>query len=277
MEPIVATLIENRLLPGGCHVLRVTCDDALRRAPGSQPGHAQPGQFVQMLAQPSRYLLRRPMSILDEGDGWRSFLVKPVGPASRELVALAPGAPVDASPPLGRGFPPVVELAGRPLLLVGGGFGIAPLHFLARRLDAGPRSADYAILYGGRSRCDLEMEVLTGVRGRVLPSTDDGSLGFRGTCVQLAAAEIERLGAAAGAAVVLACGPHAMMAELHAAVRNRVAQVYVSLEEVMACGVGACMGCVTPSRRGYVPVCTEGPVFTSDEVLDLETEVRRAG
>lgn len=272
MVVIGTTLIDNRLLPGGCHVLRVGFDDACQVGPTSLPG-----QFVQMLAHPSRHLLRRPMSILDEGDGWRSFLVKPVGPASRELVALAPGAAVDASPPLGRGFPPAAELAGRPLLLVGGGFGIAPLHFLARRLDALPRPVDYAILYGGRSRHDLEMDVLSDVRGRVLPSTDDGSLGFRGTCVQMAELELKRLGSAAAEAAVLACGPQAMMAALHDAVRDRVDQIYVSLEEVMACGVGVCMGCVTPSRRGYVPVCTEGPVFASDEVLGLEAEVRRGG
>lgn len=214
------------------------------------------------------------MSIHDEGDGWRSFLLKPVGPASRELAALAAGGALDTSPPLGRGFAPAAALAGTPLLLVGGGFGIAPLHFLARRLDALGGRVNYRILYGGRSARDLEMEALAAVNGPVLPSTDDGSLGFRGTCVELAEQLVTSAGTASARLVVLACGPHAMMAALHATLHGRVARVEVSLEEVMACGVGVCMGCVTPSVRGYVPVCTEGPVFQSDEVFGPAAEAR---
>ena len=261
--------MDNVRLSGGTHLLRVAFDGANAARPV-----AQPGQFVQMLAAPSQHLLRRPMSIHDEGDGWRSFLVKPVGPASRELTSHAAGAAIDASPPLGRGFAPVAELARTPLLLVGGGFGIAPLHFMARRLDALPAGADYRILYGGRTARALELESLAGVRGPVLPATDDGSLGFHGTCVDLAARIVNEAGAAASRFVVLTCGPHAMMAALHAALHGRVARVEVSLEEVMACGVGVCMGCVTPSVRGYLPVCTEGPVFRSDEVFAPGGEAR---
>lgn len=255
-------MIANAPLAGGAHLLRVACEDARAESPVSLPG-----QFVQLLPVPSVHLLRRPMSIHDEGDGWRSFLVKPVGPASREITGLAPGAALDIGPPLGRGFASAAELAEHPLLLVGGGFGIAPLHFLARRLDALGTRADYRILYGGRNRRDLELEALAGVRGPVLPSTDDGSLGFHGTCVDLARELVAAAGAAGSRTIVLSCGPHAMMAALHRSLRGRVMRVDVSLEEVMACGVGVCMGCVTPSAHGYVPVCTEGPVFASDEVF----------
>jgi len=248
-------------------LLRVEFETARAASP-----EAVPGQFVQMLAAPSCHLVRRPMSIHDEGDGWRTFMVKPVGPASRELVGLAPGDRIDASPPLGNGFPAGLAQEAR-LVLVGGGFGIAPLHFLARWLDAATPAAPvrYTILYGGRTARDVEMDVLDGVRGAVLPSTDDGTLGFHGTCVALAQRELEKLGSAAAASTtVVACGSHAMMQALHRAVHGLAGRVLVSLEEVMACGVGVCMGCVTPSRRGYVPICTEGPVFASDEVFDVE-------
>jgi dihydroorotate dehydrogenase electron transfer subunit len=233
---------------------------------------AQPGQFVQMLAAGSIHLLRRPMSVHDEGDGWRTFMVKPVGPASRELVRLAAGDRLDVSPPLGRGFAPAEELVRSPLLLVGGGFGVAPLHFLARRLDALGQPQQYTIVYGGRTARDVELDVLTGIRGRVLPSTDDGTLGHRGTCVDLAVEILRQAGSDAARTIVLTCGPHAMMAALHAALHGRVARIEVSLEEVMGCGVGVCMGCVTPSVRGYVPVCVEGPVFRSDEVFGFVQE-----
>jgi len=260
--------MENRPLSGGSHLLRVA--DPGARAPAPV---AHPGQFAQILAHPSQHLLRRPMSIHDEGDGWRTFMVKPVGPASRELVALQPGDTLDVTPPLGRGFPPMAELAGAQLVLVGGGFGVAPLHFLARQLDALPAPPPYKLLYGGRTAADLELDVLAGVRGTVLPSTDDGSRGFHGTCVDLARGEVERAGGGAARIVVMACGSHGMMLALHRALHGRVARLLVSLEEVMACGVGVCMGCVTPSVRGYVPICTDGPVFASEDVFDLQLGV----
>lgn len=260
----MATVIENRRLRGGAHLLRI--DDATASA--ASPS-AQPGQFALLLARPSQHLLRRPMSIHDEGDGWRSYMVKPIGPASRELVALRPGDQVDASPPLGNGFPQPAALGAGPLFLVGGGFGIAPLHFLARRLDALPRVPAYHILYGGRRECDIELEALAGVHGEILPSTDDGSLGFHGTCVDLCVELLGRTGAAARQATVLTCGPHAMMAALVMAVRERVRDVLVSLEEIMACGVGVCMGCVTRTCDGYVPICTHGPVFRGTDVIGV--------
>jgi dihydroorotate dehydrogenase electron transfer subunit len=256
--------MDNRPLSGGSHLLRIGFDEARAARPV-----ARPGQFVQMLASPSCHLVRRPMSIHDEGDGWRSFMVKPVGPASRELVRLRPGDGIDVTPPLGNGFPQTLGQGGGQLLLVGGGFGVAPLHFLARRLDT--TAVKYTLLYGGRTAADVELEVLDGVRGAVQPSTDDGTLGFRGTCVELARRELESMGRdAAARTTVVTCGSHAMMLALHRAVRGLAARVLVSLEEVMACGVGVCMGCVTPSVRGYVPICTEGPVFASDEVFDVE-------
>ncbi|UCE02605.1 MAG: dihydroorotate dehydrogenase electron transfer subunit [Candidatus Latescibacterota bacterium] len=226
-----------------------------------------------LLAKPSQHLVRRPMSILDEGDGWRSYMVKPVGPATRELVATRVGDPLEASEPLGNGFPLPEELGPGPLLLVGGGFGIAPLHFLARRLDAMRHPPKYSILYGGRTARDVEREVLDDVLGPVLPSTDDGTLGFHGTCVDLCVREVERMEQRTASAVVLTCGPHAMMRALFDAVQDRVPTIHVSLEEIMACGVGVCMGCVAHTREGYVPICTHGPVFAAGEIFGFEHQL----
>lgn len=259
-----ARLLENVPLSGGSHCLRLEVAEARDDAPV-----AQPGQFSMLLRDPSQHLIRRPMSVLDEGDGWRSFMVKPVGPASRELTAAAPGDWIDLSEPLGKGFPAVAELADGPLLLVGGGFGVAPMHFLARRLDAASVT-DYSILYGGRTAGDLEPEVLDGVAGPVLLSTDDGSCGFAGTCVDLAVQQLEALGNRAAQTRVLTCGSNAMMRALYDAVHERVAQVLVSLEEIMGCGVGVCMGCVAPTHSGYVPICTHGPVFPGASVFGAD-------
>ena len=216
------------------------------------------------------------MSIHDEGDGWRSFMVKPVGPATRELVARQPGDLIDVTPPLGNGFPIARQLGEGPVLLVGGGFGVAPMHFLARLLDANPSAPEYQILYGGRTQSDVELDVLTGLRGDILCATDDGSLGFHGTCVDLCAAQLDAMGRRAAEAIVLTCGPHAMMQALHAKVQDRVREIYASLEEVMACGVGVCMGCVAQTRQGWVPICTSGPVFRAGDVFGLERKTDHA-
>jgi dihydroorotate dehydrogenase electron transfer subunit len=269
---MAASVIENRRLAGESHLLRIEDPEARAGSPRSRPG-----QFALLLASPSRHLIRRPMSVHDEGDGWRSFMVKPVGPASRELAALQPGDFVECSPSFGNGFPAPEALASSSLLLVGGGFGIAPLHFLARRLDALPRTPAYRILYGGRSARDVELDALTGIGGEVLPSTDDGSLGFHGTCVDLCVDVLRRegvdgKGGTGSRWIVLTCGPHAMMEALFEAVDPLVQRVYVSLEEVMACGVGVCMGCVARTREGYVPICTQGPVFEGGQVFGLEMD-----
>lgn len=262
---IRAQLLENVPLSGGSHRLRVAYEDAVAASPV-----AQPGQFAMLLRDPSVHLVRRPMSILDEGDGWRSFMVKPVGSASLELASSDVGDWFDVSQPLGVGFPQPLELGEGPLLLVGGGFGVAPMNFLARQLDASALTHDYRILYGGRSQSDLEPEVLDGIQGELFLSTDDGSAGFKGTCVDLAVQQLADLGDRAAQAKVLTCGSNAMMKALFDAVQDGVASVLVSLEEIMGCGVGVCMGCVTPTRHGYVPICTHGPVFAGEEVFGAD-------
>lgn len=259
-------MIENRALSGGSRLLRVHDPAARVGAPRSSPG-----QFAMLAAHPTLHLLRRPMSIHDEGDGWRSFMVKPVGPASAEIASIPVGGAIDVSPPFGIGFD--LAALSDPLLLVGGGFGVAPLHFAARRLDAGVGPGDYRIFYGGRRRGDVELDVLDGIRGPVLPSTDDGSLGFHGTCVDLTVQELASLGSRASDVTILTCGPHAMMQALVTAVGSSVREIFVSLEEIMACGVGVCMGCVCRTRAGYVPVCTHGPVFRAGDVFGVAPEV----
>jgi dihydroorotate dehydrogenase electron transfer subunit len=199
-------------------------------------------------------------------------MVKPVGPASSEIASMRAGESLDVSPPLGKGFPPAQVLAPDPLLLVGGGFGIAPLHFLAKQLEAISGAVDYRVLYGGRTRDDVELEVLEGLEGEVLPSTDDGSLGFHGTCVELAQRVLNEAGKRASRFTVLTCGSHAMMQALFSAVSSHVRQIYVSVEEIMGCGVGVCMGCVVPTPDGLVPACTHGPVFAGPTVFGEEVQ-----
>ena len=267
---ILTTLIDNTPLAGGAHLLRVACEDACATHPV-----AHPGQFVQMLPVPSPHLLRRPMSIHDEGDGWRSFLVKPVGAGDPRAHGSGAGGGARLSPPLRtrvrdrrRTWPPPA---------------------LARRRRFRHRAA---ALPGSPARGARQGRATTGSCTAAAPGATSNwrrSRASEARCcpapttaraASTAPASISpgswsrTAGAAASRFAVLSCGPHAMMAALHAALRGRVARLDVSLEEVMACGVGVCMGCVTASVHGYVPVCTAGPVFASDEVFEPDGAVR---
>jgi NAD(P)H-flavin reductase len=155
--------------------------------------------------------------------------------------------------PLGRGFsaPP----AGRRAILVGGGVGIAPLAILQDELEG-----DVTVLLGFRDGARAEgAALLDGAR----IATDDGSSGHHGLVTDLLAAEIER----DPAAVVYACGPAGMLEGVRAMCANSGVPAQLALEAGMACGFGACFGCVVPrSGGGYLRVCVDGPVIDAAEL-----------
>jgi NAD(P)H-flavin reductase len=218
---------------------------------------AAPGQFVMVGVPGGRFLLRRPIS-LHSVDGERvRLLVEARGEGSAVLTAAEVGDTLPLAGPLGSGFP----LEGvRAALLVAGGIGAAPLQFVADELVAaevpvvgafGFRDAAQARLLGA-----FELDPLW-------VASDDGSVGRRGTAVDL----LDSIDVPDGA-TVFACGPAAMVAALTPWVAARGLRAYASLEAHMACGAGACHGCVVPTRAGYRRVCADGPVFALD---DLET------
>lgn len=248
-------VLKNQELVPGVFLMRL-------EAPEMATG-AQPGRFVMLgCGQDSgEPLLKRPFSIhdADPATGEIAILYRVVGRGTELLSRLAPDAFVEALGPLGRGFD--LGLAHSQAFVAGGGMGIAPLLFLARRLK--DRGVQVAFLHGARTRSELLPETyLATFPGQVMLATDDGSAGVKGLVTQL-------LGEAVTLqpAVIYACGPRPMLRAVHAiAERNRVA-CQASLEEKMACGLGACMGCATKTASGdYARVCAEGPVFMTREI-----------
>jgi NAD(P)H-flavin reductase len=187
-----------------------------------------PGQFF-MLEAPGR-LLPRPMSLCQAPPGELAFLIDPIGPGTRALCSLAPGDPIHVLGPLGNGFDLGVE---RPLL-VAGGIGIAPMPFLAEALGGAPallgfrsdRHAEAAALVPG-AEVVVEPRLVT----ELLPD-DPGD--------------------------VLACGPEPMLE----AVRALIPGAQLAWEAPMACGYGACYGCVVEREGTFVRLCVEGPVLS---------------
>lgn len=235
----------------------------LRLAPGCR-FDALPGQFAMVRAGGSTApLLRRPFSLhrYDAKSGEFEILFKIVGQGTAILAEAKAGQRLDALAPLGNGFGETGKLP----LLVGGGAGVAPLMFFAEHLLANGKSPK--LLLGGRTESDLlchdEFQCLyvpTSV------ATEDGSAGTAGYVTEVLAQVLK--GADRHAVSVHACGPIPMLSAVARLCAGYDVKCEVSLESRMACGMGACLGCMVKAADGKnVRVCKEGPVFDARELL----------
>jgi dihydroorotate dehydrogenase electron transfer subunit len=223
---------------------------------------ARPGQFVMVSLPAPGFHLRRPLSIHRRRGDAVALLIETRGGGTEVLAASSPGAELQMSGPLGNGFP--IEGTGH-ALLIGGGVGLAPLQFLADELaDRGIPAQAYA---GVRGAGQLELlELLT--LPALVTATEDGSRGVPGTVVDALRQSPAAAVAARHGGVVFACGPLAMLAAVRDWAAGHGARGYASLEAHMACGTGACHGCVVPiADGGYARVCAEGPVLPLAQVV----------
>ena len=235
------------------------------------PADPRPGQFY-MLAAGERWggghgerpFLPRAFSFarvqpLAGGQGADlQFLLEDVGPGTRRLGEVESGDALALLGPLGVGFRAPAD--GRRPLLVGGGIGAAPILCWDDELRGA--GEEPTVLLGFRSAAHAEAAAL--FAGTPDVSTDDGSAGRRALVTEPLRAELER----DPGAVVYACGPEPMLAAVRALCAELAVPAQLALEAGMACGYGACFGCVVPTVDGYERVCVEGPVFAADRLLD---------
>lgn len=219
----------------------------------------RPGQFVHIrLNDTFEPLLRRPFSIADcdAGNGTLTLIYRVVGRGTALMTRLKPGDSLDSMGPLGNGF----TLTGKRPLLIGGGMGLAPLVMLAKTFCSCPAT----LLMGGRNEQELFWSsVFAGVCPNIHTTTDDGSVGHRGFTVDLLPELLDTNNFDA----VYGCGPHAMLKGVAEIAARHGVSCQVSLEEYMACGVGACLSCTCAGSSGKRhKVCTDGPVFRAEEV-----------
>ncbi|MEW6724861.1 MAG: dihydroorotate dehydrogenase electron transfer subunit [Bacillota bacterium] len=217
-----------------------------------------PGQFVMVQAGHEGARLRRPLSLHRFDAGRVELLYRVVGSGTRWLAGLAPGEQLELLGPLGRGFPLHPD---RPAVLVGGGIGGAPLVALAEA--RGRAEVPTLVLLGARQAAELvAVDRFRDLGCRVEVATDDGSAGRHGLVTQWLPEAMADFGEEA---VIYGCGPQGMLRALMTL--DPRFTVYLSLEERMACGVGACLGCaVAAADGGYLRVCRDGPVFAREEV-----------
>ena len=241
----VAEVTANERL--GAYVLLSARDEL--RAP-------QPGQFYMLMAAERwgggagerPYLPRAFSYARAQEDGTLDFLLEAVGPGTQRLAELQPGDGLHLVGPLGIGFNPPGD--GRRALLVGGGIGTAPLLCLHEQM-----LPDAPVLLGFRSAAHADAASLFG--SETIVATDDGSVGHSGLVTELLMDRLE-------GAEVYACGPPPMLEAVRAICAERDIPAQLALESGMACGFGACFGCVVPTKNGYIRLCVDGPVLRAD-------------
>jgi NAD(P)H-flavin reductase len=253
------------LAPFGRRLLRVTKNERLGAYNmvwvGDPDGPLpEPGQFYMLAAErewggeDGRPYLPRAFSYARANDTALAFLLEAIGPGTQRLSRLEQDDGIWVTGPLGIGF--TEPERGRRPLLVGGGIGAAPL--LCWRDALGP---DTPALLGFRSAEFTEVQ-------RYFPgaqiATDDGAVGHHGFVTELLREELDR----DPHSTIYACGPPPMLEAVRALAAERDVPAQLAMESGMACGFGACMGCVVPTKNGYVRLCVDGPVV---DASDLET------
>jgi len=236
---------------------------------------AQPGQFVHVRVPAlETSALRRPFSIFNAQDGRVELLYKTVGRGTAALNAVKPGDVVSVMGPLGHGFP--LKCAGA-ALLVGGGFGVAPLYFLARRLIESGNSSSQTVkqpdssihlFVGGRTKDDLlALDRFEALGVEIHTATNDGSAGAKGLVTDPLDDELIRLRAANEKFELFACGPDPMLKAVALRATGTKAKGWISMDRHMVCGVGACYACIQKTVRGNSRCCVEGPVFAAEDLV----------
>lgn len=216
-----------------------------------------PGQFVQVdVANSKTTFLRRPISVnfVDEKNNLLWLLVRKAGVGTCSLISQCKGDVINIILPLGNGF----STGAKVPLLIGGGVGVAPLLYLGKKLN--DKGVEVSFLLGARSKKDLlELEEFEKY-GKVYMSTEDGTAGEKGFVTMHSILHEVKFD------LFQCCGPQPMMKAVAGLAKAKNIACEVSLENVMACGLGACLCCVEDTKDGNVCVCKEGPVFNIERL-----------
>lgn len=228
---------------------------------------ALPGQFLCVYPKDRSTLLPRPISICEvrEDAAALRIVYRVAGQGTAEFSHYKKGESIEILGSLGNGFP-VEKGLGKKVFLMGGGIGIPPMLQLAKALQGVTARENIQIIVGYRDNRTFLKEDLEQY-GQVFPASEDGSVGVKGNVMDAVA------GGKLGADVIFACGPMPMLRAVKQYAVKQDIPAYISLEEHMACGVGACLGCVVKTkeidRHSHVHnarICTDGPVFEAGEV-----------
>lgn len=231
----------------------------------------QPGQFVHVkVPSLEASALRRPFSVFDADEGRVTILYKNVGRGTAALTTVSPGDEMEVLGPLGHGFP--VACTGVPLL-VAGGYGVAPLYFLAKRLLKKGIAKKPVLFVGGRTKDDLlELARFEALGVEVRTATNDGSAGEKGFVTAPLDAALTALKEQGESFELFTCGPDGLLKAVSDRAVAEKCPGWISMDRHMACGVGACFACIQPMKRPNGSIynarcCENGPVFKAEELV----------
>ncbi|WP_205599209.1 dihydroorotate dehydrogenase electron transfer subunit [Oceanobacillus halotolerans] len=217
---------------------------------------ANPGQFIHVYID--GFMLRRPISIADvnKKEQTITILFKQSGKGTEKIASYQPGNMIDVLGPCGNGFP--LESTDDKILLIGGGIGVPPLYYFGKKMSE--TGKEIISILGFQSKKDLFYEQEFQQLGTTYIVTNDGTYGDKGFVTSLFN-KLENYDS------YYACGPIPMLKAVKKELPNKVG--YLSIEERMGCGIGACFACVIPTtdQTGYKKICKDGPVFSAQEVL----------
>lgn len=224
---------------------------------------AKPGQFVSLYCKDTSHLLPRPISICEIGEnGELRMVYRVAGWGTKEFSQLSAGDTVDVVGPLGNGFP-LEKAAGKKAVLMGGGIGVPPILQLAKSLKD---TAEVTAVLGYRN-ADTFLRAQFEEAAELKIASEDGSVGTKGNVLDCMKEQ------QIGADIIMACGPMPMLRAIKAYAAERGIECWLSLEEKMACGIGACLSCVCKtteedahSKVNNARICTEGPVFEASKI-----------
>lgn len=254
-EKVIASVLSQEKLAPGVYSMWIKT---------SLAKSACAGQFISIYTKDRSKLLPRPISICEIGEDRLRIVYRIAGAGTEEFSSYAEGDEITILGPLGNGFPVDIEETNveNTALLIGGGIGIPPMLGLAEALKC-----KKAVVAGYRSKNDLFLDGELKANGELYIATDDGSLGVNGTVIDAIKQN------AINADVIFACGPKPMLKAVKAYANEIGIKAYISMEERMACGVGACLGCVCKStdkddhsKVNNKRICKDGPVFLTTEV-----------
>ena len=229
--------------------------------------HLKPGQFLNIYLPCEDRILPRPFSIFDADHSVLKVLYKVVGKGTLYFSNSIPGDTLKVLYPLGNAFPWHPESS---IAFLAGGVGIAPVYFYLSRLQKADReNALKTVFYGAQNSSQLILTKELSRLSRAVFSTDDGSTGFKGNCVEIFRQECLKENKFPD--YLMACGPKKMLQAAARVASELKIKAFLSLEEIMGCGFGACVGCAVKKNQPeteYALVCKDGPIFEAKE-LDL--------
>ncbi|MCR5462568.1 MAG: dihydroorotate dehydrogenase electron transfer subunit [bacterium] len=213
-----------------------------------------PGQFININVNRPDLLLRRPISISNYENNRLKVIYRTVGAGTKALSKIAIGNKLDILYPLGNGFP-LVE--NKNVLIIGCGMGVAPMLYLAKELS---KNNNLTIILAYQNKDYAYLTDAFDNYGNVIITTDDGSIGYKGNVLEYLKNNKLNFD------TLYACGPLIVLKNLDLKYRD-IKEGYLSFESRMACGIGACYGCVINTKNGLKRVCKDGPVFKLGEVV----------